>query len=173
MTKFIFSTAIALAIVSSASAAPVTNKTIILQWTSVGDSTREGDGAKHRFATNVTQTIYASSAGRLFLRRNTANQGRGMGSNTAERGPDGEQSLGTGSNVAFRGNALVGTVGYASGAVQFTATFDSSFSSCTVQVVYGRSGGDIKKRGPDGSRYIIHNIEATQPTCQISDGNPF
>ncbi len=155
-------------------AALVKNKTIVLQWTSVGTGTR-ADGTTVNFTNTNIRTIYISSTGRLFARRQFQSQNsRVLGSQTNELAPGDKQGVEGARDLSFSGNTLIGRGEMLSGALQFVATFDPSFTSCTVQVTFGRSGSAaIRTRGPDGAPYTLQNIRAMSPSCQISDGNPF
>ena len=61
-----------------------------------------------------------------------------------------------------------------SGARQMTATFDASFSSCTLNIAVGRSGGAaLRAKGPDGVMYTLDSYTTIGPSCAIRDGNAF
>ena len=67
----------------------------------------------------------------------------------------------------------MGVIPYGTGARQITVTFDSSFSSCTANVIEGHSGGVIRRQGPNGTMYEITSATTSSPSCSIQSGNAF
>jgi hypothetical protein len=54
------------------------------------------------------------------------------------------------------------------------ATFDSSYSSCTVVVMVGKeNGGLIKRQGFDGVVREVLLVEISGANCSIQNGNAF
>lgn len=150
--------------------AQLQNKTVTMSWSTSGAGT--SDAGRQIGFTNVnTRSVYISTVGRPFLRmqvRSTKKSGvmRGGDFGPGERGSRG--------SVRFEGNRLIGTEVFKSGARQFIATFDSSFSSCALNVVEAKSGGDaIRRRGPDGAMYTIGAVTTGSPSCSIQSGNAF
>jgi len=142
------------------------NKTVRLVWQTSGTS-RDPDGKSIGFNNTNTRTIYISSAGRPFVRAEVAGFRR---SRSGDRDPQTTSSGG----VHFEGNRLVGVETFQSGARQFSATFDSNFSSCTLTIIDAKSGGDkIRRRGPDGRMYEIDSSTTSSPSCSIQSGNAF
>jgi hypothetical protein len=80
-----------------------------------------------------------------------------------------------GGGLRFQGSRLVGVLSLASGAVQATATFDGGFSSCSLEIIMGKSsGGPIKMKLPDGAMgTAVSPIAISHPSCKITDGNVF
>ncbi len=121
------------------------NKTIQLSWTS---SVAEHDDAgqlKH-VSINASRMIYVSSAGRLFER---ARRSSGRMAKQSDNAPDAAQNKGgEARGLSFQGGKLVGVIAFAQGAVRFVVSFDSGFSSCTVDVSYGREGGGLRRNRP-------------------------
>ena len=157
-----------------ASAAPpqLLNKTIQLNW-STQVVQRGPDGQIVRPRIDSTHTIYVSSAGRLFARASRENRKLGL-KKSGDFGPDATANKsGEARGLRLTGNALVGNVAFAAGAVQITATFDSSFSSCSLNVVYGKEGGRARRRGLDGVMYDIESLTTTSQSCSLREGNPF
>jgi hypothetical protein len=78
-----------------------------------------------------------------------------------------------GGGLRFQGNRLVGVIALPSGAVQTTATFDAGFSSCSLEVILGKSSGaGMKIQTPVGVGEVV-SIAVVHPTCKISNGNVF
>jgi hypothetical protein len=129
---------------------------------------RERDAETERLCDlNVRQRAgYVSSAGRIFIRSNNRSKG---GQLNAERGPE-EKVAGS---LKFQGNSLVGYGGHEGGAWQILVTFDSGFSNCTANVVWGKSGHTQKWIGYDGVTYEILSGSITGSKCSIQEGNAF
>ncbi|WP_291853314.1 hypothetical protein [Bradyrhizobium sp.] len=157
--------------VSPALSAPpgLSDKTVTMSWSTSGTGTK-ADGSPVSFSNINTRVVYVSSAGRTFLRMQVRSSGKG-GARQAETGPGEGGSKGS---VRLEGNRLVGTEGSASGARQYVATFDSSFSSCTLSIIDAKAGGaKIRRRGPDGVMTVIDSVSTGSPTCSVRTGNVF
>jgi hypothetical protein len=150
----------------SALAAPAgaLNKTITISFASTGMA-KAPDGQSRGFTTQVSRMIYVSSAGRLFMRHRATNRGGSRGGDFAPGGGGG--------SFNFQGDRLVGVIPYEVGARQITVTFDSGFSSCSVNVIEGHSGGVIRRKGPNGMMYELSGVTTTSPSCSIQGGNAF
>jgi len=146
------------------------NKTIQIGWT-VDQVAHTADGQSRNRAIAVNQTIYVSSAGRLFTRSSRAS---GPKSKQSEMAPGANQNQGgEATGIRFQGNQLVGSLAFAQGARQFIATFDGSFSSCKVAVSFGHEGGGLKRVGITGEMLTIESMKASGESCAIKDGNAF
>jgi len=151
---------------SFAASTELFNKTVTMLWSTSGIATAE-DGAARSYNNINTRTVYISSAGRTFLRMNLRG---GRSERSGERGPEDASAKGS---VRIEGNRLVGTEAFMSGARQYIATFDSSFTSCTLQVIDAKSGGAaIKRKGPDGRSYTV-TASTGSPSCSVQNGNAF
>jgi len=78
----------------------------------------------------------------------------------------------------FEGNRLVAYRGYGggggSGAMRAVATFDSSYSGCTLAVMVGKENGRvIKRQGFDGVVREVLSVEISGTSCSIQNGNAF
>ena len=166
MTRLFCAIALSLAAASPALAAPqgALDKTVTMSWNTSGIATTE-DGQTKSYNNLNTRTVYISSAGRTFLRKSLRG---GKNARSGEVGPDDISSQGS---VKLDGNRLIGTEAFASGARQYIATFDSSFASCTLQVVDAKSGNTaIKRKGPDGRMYSV-TASTGSPSCSVQSGN--
>jgi hypothetical protein len=164
----------ALSVAEQAVAAPpqLLNKTIQLNW-STQVVQRGPDGEISRPRIDASRTVYVSSAGRLFDRASRENQKLRL-KKGGDFAPDAKTNrAGEARGLKFVGNNLVGNVAFAQGALQFTASFDPSFSSCTLNIVYGREGGGMRRRGLTGKMYTIESLTPTSQTCSVRAGNPF
>ena len=154
--------------VAQAAGAPqaALDKTVTMSWTTSG--TGVGPNGPISYSNTNIRTVYISSAGRTFLRMQVSGH---WATRTGDRGPDEGSSRGS---VHFEGNQLVGVETFLSGARRYTATFDSGFSSCTVNVIDAKSGSaNIKRRGPDGAMYDITSASTGAMSCAIQSGNAF
>jgi hypothetical protein len=145
------------------------NKTITISFTSSGTRT-DSLGKSAGFSTQVSRIIYVSSNGRLFMRHIATSMAKGRRSRGGDFAPD----SGRGGSFAFQGNRLVGTMTWAAGARQITATFDPGFTSCTATVIDGRAeGGTIRRRAPSGEMVEVTSVSNSAPSCSIQSGNAF
>lgn len=149
--------------VSFAAPANLMNKTITVSattttpWTAGG---RTGSGSRI-----TVQTIYISSAGRVFARM--VRYDRQVNA-TADFAPH-ENTF------RFVRDKLIGVVQYVSGASQMIVSFDPSGQSCTAAVQMGRENGrPLTWKGNNGVTYtatgpsVVSNV-----TCSIVSGNAF
>lgn len=116
--------------------------------------------------------IYVSSQGRMFVK--SARSGRGH-SDTQHSGP-GDKASGThASGLRFQGNQLVAHIPFEGAAAMATATFGGGYSSCTLNVIFGKEGGNkpARIRGVDGQNYEVISMSAVHPACAVKDGNIF
>lgn len=116
---------------------------------------------------NVSQTIYISTQGRVFLKRSGSH---GPVSTTHQGAP--EQTAG---HFRFEGNRLIGTRALIGGAAQMVVSFDPGYQSCTASVHFGReSGKPFQYRGLRGELFTATGVPtASTPTCSIREGNAF
>ena len=161
---------------SCAAGAPsaLLNKTIRLDWTQ-SSTQRAEDGRTVNPTIRHQRTIYISSQGRIFARAvRSINNRNFSGSKTGQLAPGETKGYAGGATaVRFEGNEIVGTQAHISGAAQFRVSFDPSFASCKVRLIYGRSGSNLRMRGLDGRLYEVISTSASADNCSISDGNAF
>lgn len=144
------------------------NKTVTMSWSTSGTATAES-GASRSFSNVNTRTVYISTAGRLFLRKQITSTGRRGASRSGEVGPGEGGQRGS---IRFEGGRLVGAETFMSGARQYVATFDSSYTSCTLSVIDAKAGGAaIKRRGPNGMLVEVTGVTTSSPSCSIESGN--
>jgi hypothetical protein len=159
--------------VARAQAAPpqLLNKTITFSFTN-NQTLREPGGRTFNTRASFHYIDFVSSAGRIFQRSSRSAGGR---SRSAEKEPDKpRQGGGEVHTNRFEGNKLVIMNSYAEGAVRMVVSFDSAFSTCTVDVLLGKeSGGTVKRKGLDGVVREIMSYDISDKSCTIRDGNPF
>jgi hypothetical protein len=160
-----------------ATAAPqlLLNKTVTLSWAAQA-VVRDPNGRERQTRNDVRYVVYISSLGRLFEHSSRSLAGR---TQAADVDPNAAKTkLGESRGLRFEGNRLVAYRGYGggggSGAMRAVATFDSSYSSCTVAVMVGKENGRaIKRQGFDGVVREVLSIEVSGATCSIQNGNAF
>ena len=172
LTPACFGAIILAALCSSAVAAPrqLYNKSIEAGWTV--SSVRTGsDGRAINWPIGVTHIVYISSTGRLFER---GSRGTGGKRRESENAPGaGRNAGGEATGLHFEGARLVGTTAFAQGARRWVVSFDPSFTSCSVKVVFGRDAVGLSRRGVDGAVRRIDSISVSGETCSIREGNAF
>jgi hypothetical protein len=133
-------------------------------------STHSDDSRRH--VSSISRTIYVSTTGRLFEQARWATRRRTV---VGQNDPGSSHNKGhEARGMSFQGNALVASIGYASGAGQMTITFDPSFSNCSGQVKFGKNSGQtMARRGLDGRVHQITLITTSSLSCSVAAGNPF
>jgi hypothetical protein len=151
----------------------ILNKTVTLTWTAQS-TVRDPDGKERPTTQNIKYVVYVSSLGRLFEHSSRSDGRRTQGGDVDPNAS--RTGMGEARGLRFEGNTLVVNRGYAgaggSGAMRAVATFDPSYSSCTLVVTVGREGGAaLKRKGIDGVVREILSTTATGPGCSVQDGN--
>lgn len=155
--------------IASAQSAPkqLYNKSVVIQWS---ESLQQRRPPNERiFNTQVTavRTAYISGAGRVFVRATRSNKSGG-------RKDEGTPDTRAPGSLVFQGNTMVGTTAFDGGARQTRITFDPAFTSCTANVVYGKTGsGPIRWKSWDNNTYETIEANINAVSCSIKDGNPF
>ena len=148
------------------------NKSILISW--VQDETvREPNGRLVTPHVQGQRQVYISSAGRLFVKSSMDVRNRAFhASDLGHRAPNEASRPGA---LRFQGASLVGIFPYVSGARRIVVTFDANFTSCTLDVTFGKTGGQniVWKRTGDKAIREIVSVRAVNQTCSIRDGNVF
>lgn len=181
MTFIVRAAVIASAVVLSAPAAAAPakqmyNKSVKVSWT-VALVTKAPSGTIYNTSFAVTGGGYVSSTGRIFLSGTRTDTRRG--SETVRTAP-GERTGPGGTKLTMTANGNVFTLVQTSvsggGAVQTRVVVDpATYSTCTVNVVYGRSGKTkasypgINEPGP----YEMQSYSISNNTCSVINGNMF
>ena len=156
-------------------------KSTVLRWAEDWMVRPVGTVAFRSFTQTVTFTTYVSTAGRIFSRQQRAGSGSNVRrlagrSSTAEHVPGG--GLATGVKMGrtdFRGNQMIYSVRYESGARQIVVTFTAGFSSCSADVIHGREGGQRQKLHSDvtGEWVEVGSVKVREVQCSVSEGPAF
>jgi hypothetical protein len=149
------------------------NKTITLTW-NIRVSFRKAGGTVSTIDAPRERVVYVSDKGRLFVREKRT-VGRGPLDHVEERAPGNSANYtGNASTIHFEGNQLVAITGQVDGANIMRATFDSAFSSCSMEWMSGKSGsGHRLWKGLDGANYEIVSASPGAMSCNIRAGNAF
>jgi hypothetical protein len=149
------------------------NKTITLTW-NIQMSVKNAGGAVKTIVAPRERVVYISDKGRLFVRERRPD-GRGALNQVEERAPGNSTNYtGNPSSIRFEGNELVAITGQVNGANVMRASFDQSFSSCSMKWMAGKStSGQTTWKGSDGASYDIVSATAGAMSCSIKSGNAF
>jgi hypothetical protein len=116
------------------------------------------------------RTIYVSTAGNIFI-KSTEEPG---GTNGAEMAPGDKTPTGGAREVHFVGGRLVAIAQIGSSAGKMTISFDPSYSSCTVDMAFGRPAGEkVMLSGKRGKMVELLSVTFSGQRCSIRDGNAF
>jgi hypothetical protein len=149
------------------------NKTIALTW-NIQMSVKNAGGTVKTFAAPRERVVYISDKGRLFVRERRPD-GRGALNQVEERASGNSTNYtGNPSSIRFEGDELVAITGQVNGANMMRASFDQSFSNCSMRWMAGKSAsGQTTWKGSDGVSYDIVSATAGAMSCSIKSGNAF
>jgi hypothetical protein len=156
-------------------------KSVIVSWTETRSQRAVGEQNFHPASVNLQRSVYVSTAGRVFSRTTATGSGggrrRGHFSGSAESvGTTGTNYSGGASNVQFQGNSIVMTGGFTASARRVTVNLDSSFESCTAQVITAKEVGAKVGvwRGIGSGRMLeVESVSAGPASCSVKSGNVF
>jgi hypothetical protein len=124
------------------------------------------DGSTNLPARNVTQLIYISTQGRLFAKI------AGRAGNASKEWLVAPSGAG---QFSFSGNKIVGTFPSVSGATRESITFDSSYQTCSAEVITGTESGKpyvwvnlVGLTCTATGKAVISNVG-----CSVRQGNAF
>jgi hypothetical protein len=149
-------------------------KSVLISYTTTQMARTAGTNEPFHAQTFQKQlSVYISTAGRPFLRNTTTNRS-GTGS-IEQVGASGSTQLGQPSSVQFRGQSLVITFVFLSGAIHVQADFGPDFTSCTTNVIRGIGTGNktMTVKSLTGGIFEVQSSTTTGATCTIRDGNVF
>lgn len=141
------------------------NKTVRVSFT-LTNTLRRPDGRLVTGGGPIVQLFYVSSAGRIFVKRIAAGR-------SGEAGPNESRTNdGTARSASFQGSRLISVASRGGGAGRTMVSFDAGFSSCTVDVQYGRPEGQtVTRRGPRGATLELISTSYSGQSCSIAEGN--
>lgn len=134
------------------------NKTI-----SVGYSVQRESVVRGSRTYAIERLIYVSSTGRIFVRRLSSSR---RGAITGDAAPTDKVTRGGFTrNAFFQGKQLILMGEHEGTAGRLSITFDSSFSSCSVDIVIGRVVGSAHTANK--------TLVTSNPSCAVREGNAF
>ena len=141
------------------------NKTINVTFSSFTPA-KCSDGTDNRYARNVTQQIYISTQGRLFMK---------FAARAGNASKDGLVAPSGSGQFRLAGNKIIGTFPQASGAAQETITFDPSYQSCSAELIQGTESGKpyawvnlVGVTCTGTGKAVVSNVG-----CSVQEGNAF
>jgi hypothetical protein len=115
----------------------------------------------------ISRTIYISSAGRFFVKAS-------RNSHDAEVAPGDKTPRGGARDMRFSGGTIVGMAQFGAAAGRMIISFDPGYSSCNVQITYGKPNGQRATfRNRRGLEIEVLDVRYSGQTCSIRDGNVF
>ena len=170
--KKILVAALFAAIASPALAAPqgLYGKTVTVTWTETRSQRQMGETTFKPVGLPFTFQLYLSSEGRPFKRlTSVSSSGRRSGT---------KEGVGSGANasVSYQGNNTVIATNSSGGlGRRVQVTLDSGFSSCSAQVISGKSGGGVAavKSVATGNMVEFESVSAGAASCSVQNGNAF
>ncbi len=161
-----------LALCQTSRAAPpkeLYGKSVIVSWMEAREQRPEGEQAWRSVQGRETLNLYVSEAGRVF-NNITATTSGGSADNIGEIAGQGGHR-----GITFTGRSLLFLSPHGKGgATRINADFDSSYSSCTAEVVKAKEleGTIIKSYSGIIKRKIeIKSIKVSGAACSIRSGN--
>jgi hypothetical protein len=150
--------------------AQLRNKTITVAWTAQSTvMTPRGEKQSPQFTQQ--RTIYVSTAGNVFIKSRAEGA---QGTKEAEMAPGDKTPVGGDREVHFVGGKLVAIAQRGSGAGRMVISFDPSYSSCSVDVTFGRPAGEkMTFRNQRGVMVELLGVTFSGQRCSIRDGNAF
>ena len=161
---------------SAAQAAPagLYGKTVKVEWTETRSQREAGETAFGPKSFPFTYTVYVSTEGQLFRRIFTISSTRKKSGTRDAVGASGKTDAGS-SQVSFQGNTLVAASSSGGIGRRIRVSFDASFSSCTAEVLTGKTGaGPTSMRAIASGKVVeIESVSAGSASCSIQTGNAF
>ena len=162
--------------VSVAQAAPagLYGKTVKVEWTETRSQREAGETAFGPKSFTFTYTVYVSTQGQLFRRIFTISSTRKKSGTRDTVGTSGKTDAGI-SQVSFQGSTLVSASSSGGIGRRIRVSFDASFSSCTAEVVTGKTGnGPASMRAISSGKVVeIESVSAGSASCSVQTGNAF
>lgn len=152
------------------SSAQIQNKTITASW--LVENTFVAPNGRVFTPTVQQRVIYVSSTGRVFVKATFVSP---HGSRSAEVAPGENTPDGGARDVRIEGGKIVAMAALQGGAAgRMVISFDQSYSTCTVEVIIGRSGrGPLVRWGPGGVPLEVRSQSISGQSCSVREGNAF
>jgi len=150
--------------------AALLGRSITINWMENRDQIDLTTNRHQNIAVPNTLIVYVGSTGRVFSRMS---YGGAQGASSDQTAGSAD-ATGYGSRqIVFGGNSMHVTNAIKGGARQISVTAQSGWSSCSVNVVYGRDGSGQAMRQINLAGHIkqLNSISISGTSCQIGDGN--
>lgn len=142
------------------------NKSITASWT-MQRSVMTPRGERQSPSISVSRLIYVSGNGRFFVKAT-------INTHSAEVAPGEKTPHGGARDMMFSGGKIVGTAQRGAGAGRMMISFDQTYSSCSVHVMYGKPPGQrVMITNRRGVRVELLGVTYSGQSCSIRDGNAF
>lgn len=142
------------------------NKTIVASWT-MQRTVMTPRGQRRSPPFQFGRTIYVSGAGRFFIKAS-------RNGHDAEVAPGDRTPQGGARDMHFSGGKIVAMAQRGTGAGRMIISFDSSYSSCSVHISYGKPNGQsVSFRNRRGVPIEVLDVSYSGERCAIRDGNAF
>ena len=159
-------------------------KSVVVSWSESRVESAPGSSEKRQVTVSQSLSVYVSSTGRLFSRREATgrfaggrgNRGRGGAYGSNEQvGGEGRTAGGLAQQARFAGRSLVFSQAFQSGARQVAVDFDASYGSCSARVTHGRASGQSTTayRTLTGRDVVVYSMDVANVSCRIVNGNVF
>lgn len=150
--------------------AQLRNKTISVSWTAQR-TVMTPRGERQSPSLLQQRIIYVSSQGNAFIKATVEGP---RGSKEAELAPGAQTPMGGAREVQFVGGKLVAMAQKRRGAGRMIVSFDPSYSSCNVELTFGRPAGEkVVFRNRMGVLVELLGVTYSGQRCSIQDGNAF
>ena len=183
---------VALLAVVPAVAAPseLYGKSVVVSWSENRVQSDRGSSEKRQVTLSQSLSVYVSSTGRLFIRREATGRSadgmrggrfrgnRGLGGSHGSRdqvGAEGRMPSGLAQQTHFAGRSLVFSQAFRSGARQVAVDFDASYGGCSARVTHGRASGQSTTayHTLNGRDIVVYSMDVANVSCRIVNGNVF
>ncbi len=146
-------------------------KSIQLSWT---DARVERLESGRRVTMNQTSKVklYVSDMGRIFSQFNRSVDRGGGGQSRKDMDISGS----SGRTLIFHaeGNTLIADQISTGGARRVTVTFSEDFTTCSINVIHGKSGARTRHRDLANTQWLeLLSIKVTSTSCNVTSGNVF
>jgi hypothetical protein len=160
-------------------------KSVVVSWSENRVESARGSSEKRQVTASQSLSVYVSSTGRLFSRREATGRfadgmrgGRGSGGahgSNEQVGGEGRTVGGLAQQAHFAGRSLVFSQAFQSGARQVAVDFDASYGGCSARVTHGRASGQSTTayRTLTGRDVVVYSMDVANVSCRIVNGNVF
>ena len=147
-------------------------KSVIVNWTEERRQRREGEKNYRRAIREGTFSAYVSDTGRIFNRISMMNPQRELSGKRDRVGNERGMEVTLSEQTMMAVQSVQGA-----GARSITMKFDENFTSCTAEVILGKTEGAehiaAKSMIRPGTNIEIASVKTSGARCAVKDGNVF